>query len=117
MKIIGTVFYMYGIAAVISFFVAFLIKMIFSSINFFEKEKKKIGEVAKTLDVAHMNDLQKDAESLGKEGEVYAAIAMALNLYLKEIHDFENLKITIQKSVKPYSPWSSKIYGVNQWKR
>ena len=64
-----------------------------------------------------MNDLQKDAESLGKEGEVYAAIATALNLYLKEIHDFEDLRITIQKSVKPYSPWSSKIYGVNQWKR
>lgn len=117
MKVLGTVFYMYAIAAVISFFVAFLINLIFASINFFEKEKKKIGQVSKAIDLTHMNDLQKDAESLGKEGEVYAAIAMALNLYLKEVHDFENLKITIQKSVKPYSPWSSKIYGVNQWKR
>jgi len=117
MKVFGTVLYMYGLAAVISFFVAFLIKMIFSSISFFEKDRKKTGSAVPLLETIDMNNIQKEADSLGKEGEVYAAIAMALNLYRKEMHDYENFKITIQKSVKPYSPWSSKIYGVNQWKR
>jgi hypothetical protein len=54
---------------------------------------------------------------MGKEGEVYAAIAMALHLYMKEINETENMKMTIQKSMKPYSPWNSKIYGLNQWRR
>jgi hypothetical protein len=106
---------MYAVAAVISFFVAFLIQMIFVVINLVEKGKKGIEEPGKHL--ADMNVIQKEAESLGTEGEVFAAIAMALNLYAKEIHEFENMKITIQRSVKPYSPWSSKIYGVSQWKR
>lgn len=115
LKLFGTVLFMYAVAAVISFFVAFLIQMIFVVINLVEKGKKGIEEPGKHL--ADMNVIQKEAESLGTEGEVFAAIAMALNLYAKEIHEFENMKITIQRSVKPYSPWSSKIYGVSQWKR
>ena len=44
-----------------------------------------------------------------------AAIAMALHLYyFEEIHDEENAIITIKKIEKPYSPWNSKIYGLNQ---
>jgi hypothetical protein len=108
---------MYGIAALISFFVAFLIKMIFVTINLFDKDKKKTASVPQPVDLRDVSDVQKEAGSLGAEGEIYAAIAMALNLYTKEIHDNENLKITIQKTVKPYSPWSSKIYGVSQWRR
>jgi hypothetical protein len=117
MEIFGNIFYMYALAAVISFFVAFLINAIFSVIHFFEKDKKKAEHTFPTLAISDVKDVQKEAKSLGVEGEVYAAIAMALNLYTKEIHDDENLKITIQKSIKPYSPWSSKIYGVSQWKR
>jgi len=45
-------------------------------------------------------------------GEVNAAIAAAIYLYLEEIHDAEPDVLTIRRVSKPYSPWSSKIYGV-----
>ncbi len=48
-------------------------------------------------------------------GEVTAAISMALTLHFREVHDFENTVITIKKVQKPYSPWSSKIYGLRQY--
>ncbi len=46
-------------------------------------------------------------------GEISAAIAMALSLYMKEQHDEESGIITIKRVARTYSPWSSKIYGVN----
>lgn len=48
-------------------------------------------------------------------GEVTAAISMALMLHFREVHDYENTVITIKKVQKPYSPWSSKIYGLRQY--
>ncbi|MFO7670683.1 MAG: OadG family protein [Bacteroidales bacterium] len=51
-------------------------------------------------------------------GETTAAIAMALHLYLDEIHDMESGVLTIKRISKNYSPWSSKIYAVrNQFNR
>jgi hypothetical protein len=51
-------------------------------------------------------------------GEATAAIAMALYLYLDEIHDKESGVLTIKRISKTYSPWSSKIYAVrNQFNR
>lgn len=44
--------------------------------------------------------------------EINAAIAMALHLYLNELHDEEKHVLTINKVSKAYSPWSSKIYTV-----
>ena len=43
-------------------------------------------------------------------GEVSAAISTALHLYFEELHDEESGILTIEKTVKSYSPWSSKIY-------
>ncbi|GAB4409671.1 MAG: hypothetical protein OHK0039_13550 [Bacteroidia bacterium] len=45
-------------------------------------------------------------------GEENAAIALALHLYLGAQHDLENPILTIQKTARTYSPWSSKIYGI-----
>ncbi len=42
-----------------------------------------------------------------------AAIAMALHLYYDEPHDEEQHIITIKKIDRRYSPWNSKIYGIN----
>jgi sodium pump decarboxylase gamma subunit len=42
-----------------------------------------------------------------------AAIAMALHLYYSEAHDEESHIITIKTVERRYSPWSSKIYGIN----
>ena len=44
-------------------------------------------------------------------GEIAAAIATAIHLYLHEQHDNENAVLTIKQARKLYSPWSSKIYG------
>jgi Na+-transporting methylmalonyl-CoA/oxaloacetate decarboxylase gamma subunit len=45
-------------------------------------------------------------------GETNAAIALALHLYMNELHDQESNVMTITKVSKRYSPWSSKIYGL-----
>jgi hypothetical protein len=41
-----------------------------------------------------------------------AAIAMALHLYLNELHDETSTKVTIRRVSKSYSPWNSKIFGM-----
>lgn len=46
-------------------------------------------------------------------GEVNAAIALALSLYFNEMHDEESNIITIKRVERRYSPWSSKIYNIN----
>lgn len=46
-------------------------------------------------------------------GEENAAIAMAMYLFFNEMHDEESNIITIRKVSRTYSPWSSKIYGLN----
>lgn len=42
-----------------------------------------------------------------------AAIALALHLYFDEAHDIESNKITICEQDRRYSPWASKIFGLN----
>ena len=41
------------------------------------------------------------------------AISMALHLFYEEVHDDESNVITIKRIERRYSPWSSKIYGIN----
>lgn len=41
-----------------------------------------------------------------------AAIAMALYIYLSDMHDDESNVITIKKVSRTYSPWSSKLYSM-----
>jgi Na+-transporting methylmalonyl-CoA/oxaloacetate decarboxylase gamma subunit len=45
--------------------------------------------------------------------QVSVAISAAIYLYLDDIHDKEIRVMTIRKVSKTYSPWSSKIYGLN----
>ena len=47
-------------------------------------------------------------------GEENAAISMALYLYLNE-HDEESHKLTIKNIQRSYTPWSSRIYSVNDY--
>lgn len=54
------------------------------------------------------------AKDYNIEGNVTAAISLALHLYFSELHDDESNIVTIKKVRKAYSPWSSKIYSVNQ---
>jgi Na+-transporting methylmalonyl-CoA/oxaloacetate decarboxylase gamma subunit len=48
-----------------------------------------------------------------QSGEVNAAIAMALYSYFNELHDVESGVITIRRVSRNYSPWSSKLYNMN----
>jgi hypothetical protein len=48
-------------------------------------------------------------------GETNAAIGLALYLYFNELHDNENMVLTIDKISRRYSPWSSKIYSLNNY--
>ena len=55
----------------------------------------------------------------GKESDEtpVAAIAMALHLYFNGAHDEEPTQITIRKVERSYSPWNSKLYGMNNLHR
>lgn len=48
----------------------------------------------------------------GAENEIAVAIAAAIHLFTQEVHDSGNYVLTINRIQKPYSPWSSKIYGL-----
>jgi len=57
------------------------------------------------------------ASNVAASGGVYAAIAAAVHLYGEELHDMENTVLTINKVSRTYSPWSSKVHGVNTFFR
>ncbi len=80
--------------------------------------------ITKALNYRIKSNLKKEGKELpakDKEvelsGEVNAAIAIALHLYMNEIHDRESAILTINKVARTYSPWSSKIYGIRQFPR
>jgi glutaconyl-CoA/methylmalonyl-CoA decarboxylase subunit delta len=74
------------------------------------KFKKKTGKEEKSISSG-----EKDQHI---EGNVTAAISLALHLYFNEMHDEESNIVTIKQVRKAYSPWSSKIYSVTQnWPR
>ncbi|MFI3330968.1 MAG: OadG family transporter subunit [Rikenellaceae bacterium] len=52
--------------------------------------------------------------SAGIDEEVVAAIALAFKLHQEDLHDKESAVLTINRVARAYSPWSSKIYGINQ---
>ncbi|HPE33245.1 MAG TPA: OadG family transporter subunit [Bacteroidales bacterium] len=58
-----------------------------------------------------------DGGELNIEGNIAAAIALALHLHLSELHDEESSVITIKRISRQYAPWSSKIYSTNSFFR
>ncbi len=59
--------------------------------------------------------LTDEEKNLEMVGEVNAAISVALYLFFEEQHDDESRKMTVKNIQKVYSPWSSKIYNVNDY--
>lgn len=58
---------------------------------------------------------KEEARDLAAEsGEVFAAIAMALEEISEEDHDDENMVLTMKNVARSYSPWSSKIYTLRE---
>jgi len=58
-----------------------------------------------------------EKENLSIVGEENAAIAMALHLYFNESHDEESNVLTFKNSQRSYTPWSSRIYNLNEYYR
>ncbi len=56
-----------------------------------------------------------DVDDLSLSGDTSAAIATALFLEFEEAHDLENTVLTIKRVQRPYSPWSSKLYGLRDY--
>jgi Na+-transporting methylmalonyl-CoA/oxaloacetate decarboxylase gamma subunit len=62
-------------------------------------------------------ELMPDVAALSSDisGDICAAITAAIYLYNEELHDVENAVLTINKVSRTYSPWSSKIHGLNTY--
>lgn len=101
--------YLIVFAVLVMLFLVFQnLPKILGSITYVRKEAKKMRE---QLFTEHKPDQSEEDEVL--TGEVCAAIALALHTELYAAHDEEDMRLTIQKISRSYSPWSSKIYGVN----
>ncbi len=70
--------------------------------------RKKLKKAGREID---------ESKALHVEGDVNAAISLALYMYMNEIHDEESDVITIKKADRSYTPWSSKIYCTNPYHR
>lgn len=72
-----------------------------------KNEAPVVDEKPASLPIAADNE---DSE----EAAIVAAISVALRLYTSKGRELEETVITIQKIIKPYSPWNSKIYNLKQ---
>ncbi len=80
--------------------------------------------IPKIIDISVRHKLRKrgkhkiaEKESLSIVGEENAAIAMALHLYFSESHDEESNVLTFKNVPRSYTPWSSRIYNLNEYYR
>lgn len=101
------------ILTVLGYTIVFL-SLLFLFVTFVNIAKVVQGNINRKLK-ASGKLIEKTETEETMSGEVTAAISMALMLHFREVHDFENTVITIKKVQKPYSPWSSKIYGLRQY--
>ncbi|MAT39881.1 MAG: hypothetical protein CL946_09795 [Ectothiorhodospiraceae bacterium] len=91
--------------------------IVFSSLAILTVLIYSIAAIIKSLHQRQIRAEQgEDAEmpKNGISGEVVAAIALALNAHVFELHDEERTIVTIQKVSKPYSPWSSKLHNMTK---
>ncbi|MDL2322959.1 OadG family protein [Bacteroidales bacterium OttesenSCG-928-A17] len=73
------------------------------AVNFSKRKAMKASGMTKEAAEGHAQ----------QSGDIYAAIAMAI-YEATELHDEENTILTIKKTARTYSPWSSKIYTLRE---
>ena len=78
--------------------------------NIFKKDKEDKVEVAVNKDT-DMNTSKNNVND-----DVIVAIGLALSMSM-EVHDEESGKLTIKRTYRYTSPWSSKILGINNLNR
>jgi Na+-transporting methylmalonyl-CoA/oxaloacetate decarboxylase gamma subunit len=105
-----------GLGYLIVFLVLLLLYLVFSQLPRVLGSVTRVQAKALEMMEAAQGKAESSPESVRKDGiltgEVNAAIATALHLYLNEQHDEEDPRLTIEQLSRKYSPWSSKIYGV-----
>jgi Na+-transporting methylmalonyl-CoA/oxaloacetate decarboxylase gamma subunit len=94
------------IVVVVLFFLYKLFTFVFPSVIKSVRKQKTADEFT----------VSEKKNSASAEEDVNAAIAMALYLHFNEIHDEESNVITIQRVSKTYSPWSSKLYNMRNFR-
>lgn len=99
-----------GVGYIIVFLVLALLIVVFTNLP-------KLLNVQLRRKLKRAGKLTDNAMVVNVTGEVNAAIATALMIYLNEQHDEESNVITIKRVARVYSPWSSKIYGLNNYFR
>lgn len=85
---------------------------IFANIMVKSAQKKAAKVQAKSVVVDDVNVTVPVGCDSVLNGEIIAAISMAVKLNRMEMHDRESDVITINKVARVYSPWSSKIHGL-----
>ena len=89
--------------------------LLIAVITLFGKVMAPRAKVTKTTTTGSGNATVKVEKT--EEGHIpaldSAAIATALHMYFDEVHDEESLVVTIKTVERRYSPWNSKIYGLN----
>ena len=97
----------------VTFLALAILYLVFKQIGKFHIRKKSENAVAAVKDVPN----KEKADTSGQvSAETYAAISMAIHLFMieNEAHDFEETVLTINKVSRTYSPWSSKIYTLRE---
>lgn len=79
-----------------------------------EKPKKQASAVQNTAAAAPKREAVQESSD---DAAVKAAIAMALHLFYNGVHDEEPTQVTLKKVERRYSPWNSKLYGINNLHR
>ena len=95
-----------GMAAIAMSVVFLVLILLFTAFNMFsrtimnrERKKRHLAEAG-------------HKEELELTDELAAAIGMALHMYVRDMQNYEEMKLTLNRVSKAYNPWSSKIYGV-----
>jgi glutaconyl-CoA/methylmalonyl-CoA decarboxylase subunit delta len=78
----------------------------------FQNLPNLVGIRARKTTMTEPSSAKEGRMDMDISGETNAAIGTALHLYFNELHDDENLTLTISRVSKRYTPWNSKIYGV-----
>ncbi len=73
--------------------------------------EKRQSEESRKRSMQTPNAVVHDVEE-ESNGEVIAAIALAIKLHKEDLHDKESEVITLNSVARVYSPWSSKIHGL-----
>ena len=97
-----------GIGISVVFTVLVLLVLAFIGFSKLVKYQQKVRLRKEGVDVTSLS-----SESLDTPAEISAVIGLTLALHLSNYFDDESNIITIKHTVKSYSPWNSKIYGLN----